>query len=106
MAEFKEVIKQWVRLGTESCGYCPVSDLCSRHMEIGNECLCYDIETKADNMETMVMAWAAEHPEPVYPTLIEYLRGLGLEHHRMCDPIPADVARKLGLKPKEVENDG
>lgn len=103
MAEFKDVIKHWVRLGEDACGNCPIETDCSRFMEVEDVCLCEFFEDVAEKLETAVMAWAAGHPEPVYPTLIEYLRGLGLDHHRMCDPIPADVARKLGLKPKEVE---
>ena len=54
----------------------------------------------------------AEHPEPVYPTWGEWLIQIGVAqigsgmlgiHPTMAvQPIPADIAQKLGLKPKEV----
>lgn len=58
------------------------------------------------------MAWAAEHPEPVYPTWYEWLKDNGLTFHdaesswigfteRIHHPIPADIAQKLGLEQKE-----
>ena len=59
-----------------------------------------------------VMQWAAEHPEPVYPTLKEWLKSAGFVttfsvdcgeaiHVEWDKPIPADIAEKLGLQPKE-----
>jgi hypothetical protein len=57
------------------------------------------------------MAWAAEHPEPVYATFREWLISIGVigqmsTHSIIADklamtPIPADLSEKLGLKPKE-----
>lgn len=77
-------------------------------------------------IETEVMAWAAEHPEPQYPTWFEWLESVGvagglpggepyfngtewnpvyLEHaaftSKAFEPIPADIAEKLGIEPKE-----
>ncbi len=72
------------------------------------------------------MSWAAEHPEPVYPTWGEWLISVGaarkiptgipfeLPDRRIVDPpwetvvdtnthIPADIAQKLGIKPNEKE---
>jgi hypothetical protein len=60
------------------------------------------------DMELRIMAWAAEHPEPVYPTWGEWLNTYGVvsdnffSNAKMLDPIPADIAEKLGVKPKEV----
>jgi hypothetical protein len=58
--------------------------------------------------EGIVTKWAAEHPEPVYPTWEEWLSdkynlaynddfrlAMSREH------IPADEAEKLGIEPKE-----
>lgn len=60
--------------------------------------------------EATVMQWVSEHPEPVYPSWSEWLKGLGLIEHfgdrygwgvsaRIDEPIPADIAQKLGLQP-------
>ena len=56
------------------------------------------------------MSWAAEHPEPVYPQYLDwFLEQFGLERNvrfgdlidALKQPIPADIAQKLGLEPKE-----
>jgi hypothetical protein len=65
--------------------------------------------------EKAIMDWAAEHPEPVYPTWVEYLVGIGVIPHEirletadtlmdthLLKPIPADIAQKLGIEPKEA----
>lgn len=76
--------------------------------------------------ETIITTWAAEHPEPVYPTWREWLIKLGIvsfetDFRALLDtrpttlantvkayineegskPIPADIAQKLGIEPKE-----
>jgi hypothetical protein len=68
------------------------------------------------------MSWAAEHPEPVYPTWVEWLKTEGVIPYmkglvvvrgddgnfhdgrvniteKMLDHIPDDIAEKLGLEP-------
>lgn len=54
--------------------------------------------------------WAAEHPEPVYPTWFEYLYAISnpdyfdlteLYTWMRHTPIPADIAQKLEIEPKE-----
>lgn len=80
----------------------------------------------AEHAEKMIMKWAAEHPEPVYPTWKEWLISMGLVKEREIGetvelpdgsfletnkemytlvnwdkPIPADVAQRLGVEPKE-----
>lgn len=66
-------------------------------------------------VEEIVMAWAAKHPEPVYPTWHDYLHSIGVLYKKhtaggdvteihwgnMMAPIPAELAQKLGLHPKE-----
>ena len=60
-----------------------------------------------DECEKIIMSWAAEHPEPVYPAWRDWLRDQYpmLGPYTMTDilesPIPADIAEKLGLQPKE-----
>ena len=75
-------------------------------------------------IENTVMSWAADHPEPVYPTWFEVLERFGVAGRingepyydsmdrkiylkqpaftpKAFDPIPADIAEKQGLQPKE-----
>lgn len=66
--------------------------------------------------EQNIMAWATEHPEYVSKTWCEYLVEIGVLPERMSTipsqalttigialskPIPAGIAIKLGIKPKE-----
>jgi len=73
-----------------------------------------------DGIEQIVMTWAAANPEPVYPTWAEWLIEMGVLERRRYKantddfgwrdvqattpiaykPIPADIAEKLGVKPK------
>lgn len=109
MAEFNEVIKQFKRMcwyygrdkTQKSCPMCTSYPNCN----IGH-CRKNAIEQPAHFAAT-VMRWAAEHPEPVYPTVYEWLVSVGLLSGDMWSasdlqkPIPADIAQKLGIEPKE-----
>jgi len=117
MAEFCEVMRQWNRR------------LAAEHMLIdgnitGMDALWLAID-HPERVESLVMSWAAEHPEPVYPTWGEYLQEQGIldveyipaassttstskMHVQTVKtlapfyrPIPADTAEKLGIEPKE-----
>lgn len=103
MAEWMEVMNQFDRM----CLYhqrkhecpmgCPMSGVnISQCRKIAFEC--------PDSVERTVMSWAAEHPEPVYPTWGEYLHTLHNEpsSRELSKPIPADIAEKLGIEPKEA----
>jgi hypothetical protein len=85
---------------------------------MGNLCGIISISGYSDNkfmeLEKALLSWAAEHPEPVYPTWVEYLVEIGVIPHKirlktadalmdthMLKPIFADIAQKLGIKPKE-----
>jgi hypothetical protein len=80
-----------------------------------------DVESIAREVEK----WTAEHPEPVYPTWGEWLISVGaarkiptgvpfeFKDGRIADSpwetvvdvnthIPADIAQKLGIEPKEA----
>lgn len=65
------------------------------------------------------MSWAAEHPEPQYPTFADllyddFLKWCKVNHPRRAKDekawfdyiyetqIPADIAEKLGIQPKEA----
>lgn len=75
-------------------------------------------------LEEIVMQWAAENPEPAYPLWGEWLLSIGaarrvptgipfmLPNGKIIEPpyeinvdlydhIPADIAEKLGIEPKE-----
>ena len=122
MADFVQTMKDWRRMckaystdDESCCEGCPVVDFhehgCGAIFEME------DVTDWQRYAET-IAAWAAEHPEPVYPMWGEWF----VEHGDLVDgwqnatnaawmanraldvftkPIPADIAQKLGLKPKE-----
>mgnify|MGYP007032359056 CR=1 FL=1 len=122
MAEFQVVAKELERMcntyhalrgicGTDECPlYC--EDLCYA------QAMVHVHGDDACNLEKAVMAWAAEHPEPVYPTWGElfvkqsgFVKELENAMNPACEasiaigmfrtPIPADLAQKLEIEPKE-----
>ena len=125
MAEFTEVMKQARRMCKEQqnidcCVRCPINK---------NGCMVVADAEYVDyaDAEQEIMHWAAEHPEPVYPTWNEWYRKnfpdayydskricpIVFACKRNCDsetncdkcrdrPIPDDIAEKLGIKPKEA----
>lgn len=114
MAEFQMIIKDLERLCDtyRSLGKCG-TDECPLYCEN----LCYARQMvhvhgdDAGGLEDVVMKWAEEHPEPVYPTFREWLISIGIigqmsTHSVIADklamtPIPADIAEKLGIEPNE-----
>lgn len=107
MAEFQMIAKNLERLcntyrSLSKCG----TDECPLYCEN----LCYARQIvhihgdDAGGLEDAVIRWAAEHPEPVYPTWGEYLFSqhvVGVYAMRAINtPIPADIAQKLGIEPK------
>ena len=132
MAEhsFREVMYEVNRL-------CTANSNCDQDCPLRNMGCCGNLGThcsdplQAERIENTVMAWAAEHPEPVYPTWHEYLaqndilevtcasqttsttssypQARYIEKVKTLPafyrPIPADIAAKLGLEPKERNND-
>lgn len=124
MAEFAEVMRQARRLCEEQqnmdcCVSCPMQ---------GKEgCMVVADVENIDYVETerKIMDWAAEHPEPVYPSWTEgwkqlfpdgdgvpcpgrfdmkyYVKNCTEMSCAKCKnaPIPAEIAKKLGIKPKE-----
>lgn len=128
MAEFTEVIKQAKRIcniyGTDEmqCKGCPLNS--------HNGCRifynCFDCDdTYFIKIEKYVMDWAKENPETVYPSWINAWKQLFSDGHCPCPKkafgatefcenvakhecikcgditVPADIAKKLGIKPKE-----
>lgn len=106
MAEFQEVIQQKNRMCQSiACRECGIYRLCSEDLSVCQG-LIYNNPKKA---EEVIMSWAAEHPEPVYPNWVEWFRQMGIVpleqkcfHTWLLTPIPADIAVKLGIEPKEA----
>lgn len=103
MTEFSDVIKQFKRMC--NFGNCSTATGCPMNPShnIG-QCRKIAFERPAHFAAT-VMRWAAEHPEPVYPTWHEWLSKQGILSagglwEKAFKPIPADIAEKLGLEPK------
>ena len=108
MADFVQTMKDWRRmcktLGAESC------EGCKLHAD-GNDCVAvYEGEMDYAKVEKAVTDWVAKNPEPVYPTweqfiAIMYLRNRIKYHNikewEINEHIPAEIAQKLGLEPKE-----
>lgn len=106
VAEFQMIAKNLERMcntyrsSSNKCG----TDKCSLYREN----LCYArqmVHVRGDDagrLEDVVMKWAEEHPEPVYPTWGEYLYALHNEpsSRELSKSIPADIAQKLGIEPK------
>ena len=109
MMDFVQTMKGWRRMckaiGGVSC------EGCELHID-GNDCVAvYEGDMDYAHVERVVTKWVQEHKEPVFPTWHEWLRTVGAiepiyndpfgEQYRFNDPIPADIAQKLGIEPKE-----
>ena len=105
MADFVQTMKDWRRMckayttdNDSCCEGCPVVDFhehgCGAIFEMEDST---DWKRYADTIK----AWAAEHPV-VYPTWENWLTTLGVQSfNELSKPIPADIAQKLGIQPKE-----
>lgn len=76
--EFKALMKQWLRM----CKAYPQCEGCklNAYDELGYKYSCHEngIPCNIDRVESVVMAWAKEHPEPVFPSWVEWLSKQGL----------------------------
>lgn len=113
MSDFVQTMKDWRRMckhysdesvknGQSSCvDMCPLGH--NTACGIMEDALDSDIEVAAKE----VAKWVAEHPEPVYPTWVQWFRQMEIApleqkcfHSWLLEPIPADIAEKLGIEPK------
>ena len=125
MSDFVQTMKDWRRMcraystdDDDCCKGCPVLDYdngCCEIYEMG--------ATDWKKYENAIVKWAAEHPEPKYPTWVEWLMKCGVLMPTMdtdivfsedgkhlvtgvrftlkaYEPMPADLAQKLGVEPK------
>ena len=130
MAEFMEVMRQARRLCAAHDGMCNYRNC---PLDNGNECrLNIDLDGEDYNeLERIIMDWAEEHPEPVYPSWKEAWQKLFPNACEVpcprkcfdegcfpificakhdCDRCKArqmdpEIAEKLGIRPKEGCND-
>ena len=126
MSEFTEVMRQAKRMcetfSDGHCSECPIGD--ANALECG---ITVTSEMDCKEVERRVMQWAAKHPEPVYPTWDEWQDSVfpdaeiditpctfGSRYRlnscleKTCSTcteqqMPADIAEKLGIKPKEAK---
>ena len=118
MSGFVQTMKDWRRMckayttddDETCCADCP-----ARHLdEHGCDAIFSEFADKVDwhEVEEIVTKWAAEHPEPVYPAWLEWLEQMGIirvyknstmlgTELAIYEPIPAALAQKLGIEPKE-----
>ena len=123
--EICDFLKSWKRMCNSmtemnGCEDCPI-------VRNTHGARCGDMPCEMQDVESIVREvekWAAEHPEPVYPTWLEWLKSMGVIPYMMSmvvgrddegnfihghvdikenalKPIPADIAVRLGLEPKE-----
>ena len=123
MSEFTDVMRQARRMckAQEDCESCPIWNPDKFFCKIDTACYSDD-----SVIESIIMQWAAKHPEPVYPTWREWQNSTFKDAHKHITPctfgsrdkfkcegktcyvcmdqqIPADIAEKLGIKPKEAK---
>ena len=101
MAEFQEVMRQYMRLckslgsdeDAKKCKSCPIS---CKNNPTGIPC--DDVLWLEPQIsEEIIMKWAAEHPEPKYPTWVDWWNeNFGGEGRRMLRPCSFVPPRELG----------
>ena len=111
MAEFSEVMRQYYRMcdGHSCTSSCPMKDDTTQFCETMGQIV---TDKGAEKVERIILDWAEEHPEPVYPTWKNYFASLYGQNYglygdkqlsisRLCDEqVPPEIAQKLGLEPK------
>ena len=115
MTDFAQTMHNWKRMceyfekqyEQDCCDYCPLTG-CGAIWEMDKE--------NWEDFEKKINTWAAENPEPKYPTWREFIKEMGLTNERKVagcngvttydtlnekadEPIYPEMAEKLGLKP-------
>lgn len=106
MAEYTEVIKQFKRMCKSVTPMKCIRGECPMGCENIGQCRKVAFERPA-KFEEQVMAWAAEHPELVYPAWRDWLRDLyGNPDMIMTDilesRIDPEIAQRLNIVPRMV----
>lgn len=113
--EICDFLKSWKRMcksmtEMDGCEDCPI-------VRNTHGARCGDMPCEMQDVESIareVEKWAAEHPDLVYPNWNQWLVSIGVipkeidnsQYRAIIDlglikPIPADIAEKLGVKPKD-----
>lgn len=127
MAEYREIVEQFERMCEhyENCDGCPLRPI-GKVSEEKDRSGCMEWSFKSPSVfQHKVMKWAEEHPEPVYPAWIEWLKSMGVVPYttelvvtrgaddghfhdgrvnitaKALEAIPADIAQKLNIRPVE-----
>lgn len=91
MAEFKNVHRNMVRMcdamraEDNGCAPCPLDGICAKFITLSEDAIA--------TIERVVTEWAAEHPEPVYPSWEEGWKQLFPEadiRHTLCPEVFGD----------------
>ena len=127
MSDFVQMMKDWGKMCNSNyeCQKCRLS-----HNPVCGA-LSHATDEDISKAEADIMAWAAEHPEPVYPTWFDWLKSEDIlivdivpcqsnptststqqlyvallrGTAKMFKPIPAEIAEKLEIEPKEETYD-
>lgn len=128
MAEFVDVLKMARRMckNVDACDDCPIYDSLRRYCKLSRPL--FSSDSNFAKCEAAIMEWGAENPELRYPTWREWQRDhfpdasntmrpcvyisytdARCRDYKDCgdcqsQPIPADIARKLGIQPIAKEN--
>lgn len=116
MSDCVQMLRDWKRMCNamaemDGCEDCPI-------VRNTHGARCGDTPGEMQDVESIareVEKWAAEHPEPIYPTWWEFINneftnsillGENKKYNTIIEfmkhkPIPADIAEKLGIEPKE-----
>lgn len=105
MSDFAQIMHDWRRMckayttEEDACVGCPLEHIAEHGCGAIFEEEFADV-ADWDFLDETVSVWAERNPEPVYPTWGEWFNSIGGVD---CgDHIPADIAEKLGIKPKEA----
>ena len=119
--DFVQTMKDWRRMCKHYSGESMKDEQhsCVDMCPLGHNTACGMIEDALDSdievMAKEVAKWAAEHPEPVYPSIAKYLEQFGIiirrdgslqaDFFKANEPMSADMAKLLGISSEEGENE-
>ena len=95
MAEFKDIIEGAHKICESTlCGACKTLYPCIYKI-CNNELHFCNASKNFMGIEAEVLQFLENHPDPVYPTWLDWLRD------NSSKPIPEEIAKKLGIEPIE-----
>ena len=122
MSDFVQTMKDWRRMCNTIqsknqkasigswCKGCPLQDFCIIDTSIKDT-----TNGEFDIIGEQIQAWAAENPEPVYPSIAKYFKQFGItirrdgsleaDYFKANEPMSADMAKLLGISSGDGENE-